>query len=48
VAKNNVNQQSVKTLLIWIKSGDIAILEIQRPFVWNGAKVKDLIYQLFD
>ena len=33
MAKYSVNQQPAETLLSWIKSGDIAIPEIQRPFV---------------
>jgi hypothetical protein len=47
MAKYSVHQQPVETLLSWIKSGDIAIPEIQRPFVWNGAKVRDLIDSLY-
>jgi hypothetical protein len=43
MAKYSVHQQPAETLLSWIKSGDIAIPEIQRPFVGNGAKVRDLI-----
>lgn len=45
--KYNVQQQPVDTLLSWIKSGDIAIPEIQRPFVWNATKVRDLIDSLY-
>lgn len=47
MSKYSVQQQAVETLLSWIKSGDIAIPEIQRPFVWNGAKVRDLIDSLY-
>lgn len=47
MAKYSVHQQPVETLLSWIKSGDIAIPEIQRPFVWNAAKVRDLIDSLY-
>lgn len=47
MAKYSVHQQPVETLLSWIKSGDVAIPEIQRPFVWNGAKVRDLIDSLY-
>lgn len=47
MTKYSVHQQPVETLLSWIKSGDIAIPEIQRPFVWNGAKVRDLIDSLY-
>ena len=47
MAKYSVHQQPVETLLSWIKSGDIAIPEIQRPFVWKAAKVRDLIDSLY-
>ena len=43
MAKYSVHQQPVETLLTWIKSGEIAIPEIQRPFVWNATRVRDLI-----
>lgn len=47
MAKYSVHQQPVETLLTWIKSGEIAIPEIQRPFVWNSTKVRDLIDSLY-
>ncbi|WP_194852327.1 GmrSD restriction endonuclease domain-containing protein [Nonlabens antarcticus] len=47
MAKYSVHQQPVDTLLSWIKSGEIAIPEIQRPFVWKAAKVRDLIDSLY-
>jgi hypothetical protein len=47
MAKYSVHQQPVETLLSWIKSGDIAIPEIQRPFVWKAVKVRDLIDSLY-
>jgi len=47
MSKYSVHQQTVETLLSWIKSGDIAIPEIQRPFVWKGARVRDLIDSLY-
>jgi hypothetical protein len=31
----------------WIKSGEIAIPEIQRPFVWDSSKVRDLMDSLY-
>ena len=43
----SVNQYSVETLLTWIKTNEIAIPEIQRPFVWNAAKVRDFIDSLY-
>jgi len=32
----SVNQHPIQTLLTWITSGEIAIPEIQRPFVWDA------------
>lgn len=46
--KYSVHQQAVDTLLSWIKSGEIAIPEIQRPFVWKASKVRDLIDSLYN
>ncbi len=45
--KYSVNQQLNETLLSWVKSGEIAIPEIQRPFVWDAAKVRDLLDSLY-
>lgn len=42
-----VNTTSVETLLSWIRSKEIAIPEIQRPFVWDSTKVRDLIDSLY-
>ncbi|WP_178988644.1 GmrSD restriction endonuclease domain-containing protein [Winogradskyella schleiferi] len=47
MSKYSVHQQPVETLLSWIKSGEIAIPEIQRPFVWKSKKVRDLIDSLY-
>lgn len=47
MTKYIVLQQPVDALLSWIKSGEIAIPEIQRPFVWKAAKVRDLIDSLY-
>ncbi|EOQ90761.1 PF03235 family protein [Leptospira yanagawae serovar Saopaulo str. Sao Paulo = ATCC 700523] len=45
--KYSVNQQLIETLLAWVNSGEIAIPEIQRPFVWDGSKVRDLMDSLY-
>lgn len=45
--KYSVNQYLIDTLLAWVRSGDIAIPEIQRPFVWDSSKVRDLIDSLY-
>ena len=45
--KYAVNQQLIETLLVWVNSGEIAIPEIQRPFVWDSSKVRDLMDSLY-
>jgi len=47
VNKYSVSQKSINSLLVDIGSDDIAIPEIQRPFVWNATKVRDLIDSLY-
>ena len=47
IQRYSVNHHSIQTLLSWIESGGIAIPEIQRPFVWNAAKVRDFIDSLY-
>ncbi len=42
-----VNNCDVEKLLIDIKSGEIAIPEMQRPFVWDASKVRDLLDSLY-
>lgn len=44
--KYSVNQQPIQILLGWIQSGDIAIPEIQRPFVWSSTQVRNLLDSL--
>lgn len=38
-----VTPHPIETLLTWVKSGEIAIPEIQRPFVWAATKVRNLL-----
>lgn len=45
--KYDINKYSVSTILNWIRIKDIAIPEIQRPFVWEARKVRDLIDSLY-
>lgn len=45
--KYSVNQHLVETVLAWVNSGEIAIPEIQRPFVWDSSKVRDLMDSLY-
>jgi hypothetical protein len=47
MARYSVNNYTVETLLSIIKSGDIAIPEMQRPFVWDATKVRDLMDSLY-
>lgn len=46
--KYSVTQYSVSSILGYIDAGDIAIPEIQRPFVWKGKQVRDLIDSLYN
>lgn len=46
--KYSVRQDQVQTLLSWVKSGQIAIPEMQRPFVWSSRKVRDLLDSLYN
>ena len=45
--KYSVNQHLIETILSWVKSDEIAIPEIQRPFVWDATKVRDLMDSLY-
>ena len=45
--KYAVNQHLIETVLAWVNSGEIAIPEIQRPFVWQASKVRDLLDSLY-
>ncbi len=46
--KYQVNQTLIEGLLYSIRAGDIAIPEIQRPFVWDSTKVRDLMDSLYE
>lgn len=43
----SVTPHPIQTLLTWVKSGEIAIPEIQRPFVWETTKVRNLLDSLY-
>lgn len=47
MARYSVNNYTVETLLSNIKSGSITIPEMQRPFVWDSSKVRDLVDSLY-
>lgn len=38
---------AISSLLSAIREGNIAIPEIQRPFVWNSTKVRDLMDSMY-
>ena len=42
-----INQYFVKDILSWVQSNEIAIPEIQRPFVWSSIKVRDLMDSIY-
>jgi hypothetical protein len=43
----SVTPHPIETLLTWVKSGEIAVPEIQRPFVWEATKVRNLLDSLY-
>ena len=45
--KYQVNTVTVNTLLTWVETDNIAIPDIQRPFVWGKTKVRNLIDSLY-
>ena len=45
--KYSVQDYTVEQILNFIKSNEIAIPEIQRPFVWKGKQVRDLVDSLY-
>ena len=46
--KYNPSNIALEQILNFIKSGEIAIPEIQRPFVWKPKQVRDLIDSLYN
>ncbi len=47
VQRYSVTPHPVQTLLTWVTSGEVAIPEIQRPFVWDATKVRNLLDSLY-
>lgn len=45
--KYSVNQHHISTFMAFVKDGQIAIPEVQRPFVWDSSKVRDLLDSLY-
>lgn len=46
--KYSIEQKTVENILGIIRNGEVAIPEIQRPFVWKGSQVRDLIDSLYN
>lgn len=46
--KYEIEKYSVETVLSWIKTKEVVIPEIQRPFVWKATQVRDLIDSLYN
>ena len=42
-----VTPHTIETILTWVKSKEVAIPEIQRPFVWDATKVRNLLDSLY-
>jgi len=47
IQKYAVNQYPIQSIITWIQTREIAIPEIQRPFVWDATKVRDFIDSLY-
>ena len=47
VEQYTIEDRSIDTLLNWLRLGEIAIPEIQRPFVWKPIKVRDFVDSLY-
>lgn len=45
--KYAVNQYLIESVLAKVRENEIAIPEIQRPFVWDGSQVRDLLDSLY-
>jgi hypothetical protein len=45
--KYAVNQYLIESILAKVREGEIAIPEIQRPFVWDASQVRDLLDSLY-
>ena len=46
-SRYSLHQYPVETLLNWMRTEEIVIPEIQRPFVWTAPKVRDFIDSLY-
>jgi uncharacterized protein with ParB-like and HNH nuclease domain len=41
--KYSFSHYPIEIILGWVTSGEIAISEIQRPFVWDASKISELV-----
>lgn len=48
VKNYHVDNVTIEEILGWIKQGKIGLPEMQRPFVWSTAKVRDLVDSLYN
>lgn len=48
VKNYHVDNVTIEEILGWIKQGKIGLPEMQRPFVWSTAKVRDFIDSLYN
>lgn len=48
MAKYQIESYDIVSILNYIKNGEMAVPEIQRPFVWKAKKVRDLIDSLYN
>jgi len=48
VQKYSVNNYPLEIILNWYRSGEVAIPEIQRPFVWDSTRVRKLLDSLYN
>ena len=44
----SVDSRTIDNVIGYINNGQISIPEIQRPFVWDGSKIRDLIDSLYN
>ena len=44
----SVDSRTIDNVISYINNGQISIPEIQRPFVWDGTKIRDLIDSLYN
>lgn len=44
----NITHSTINSLMMNIDNGDIALPDLQRPFVWNNIKVRDLFQSIYN